>query len=502
MMKTPRPLALKTRNNRGRSANVCAMAAIFRFRSAIKHLRIGGSFLLGALIEFSLLFVLALGSPQADAEVQAPRLALVIGNASYKMAPLDTPLHDAGLVAETLKEAGFEVTAGADLNRDALRRAFAGFLAKAQRAGPNAVVFVYLAGRGLQYAGDTYFVPVDAVVQSETDVQAANVQLTDFLDAIAAAPAKARIFVLDVARALHFATEGHPFADGLALVEAQPGSLYAFNAAPGTMAPDEYAAYGAYTKALVEMMRTGAPLDQLFTDTRLRVNQLSNGADVPWNVSKIDAPISFFMRQASAPALPDLATQANEPLNGLPATQAYARVIARDTLAGYEAFLAAYPQDPLGERVRALLAARREALIWERAVEANTPSTYWTYLKLYRPAPHFADALRRLSMLGASYQAPRHFKPYDFQDTPSKDEAAILSEPMPIDPPPLPPLSLLPPQPALFEYLLPPLTAPPGALPIPEAIRLQDSKPATQELGIISQLDAALPAQSKPQSSN
>jgi uncharacterized caspase-like protein len=129
-------------------------------------------------------------------------------------------VHDAGLIAETLKEARFEVTAGADLNRNALRRAFAGFIAKVQQAGPNAIVFIYLAGRGLQYAGDTYFVPVDAIVQSETDVRASNVRLTDFLGALAAAPAKARIFVLDAARALHFATEGHPFADGLTFVEA------------------------------------------------------------------------------------------------------------------------------------------------------------------------------------------------------------------------------------------------------------------------------------------
>jgi hypothetical protein len=190
----------------------------------------------------------------------------------------------------------------------------------------------------------------------------------------------------------------------------------------------------------------------------------------------------------------------------LSAAQAYARVIAHDTLAGYEAFLAAYPRDPLAQRIRALLAARREALIWLRAVEANTPQAYWTYLGLYRPAPHFADALRRLSMLDARYHAPRHFTPYDFQDSPPQDEAAILSEPMPTDPSPLPPLTLLPPQPAAFEYPLPPLTAPPGILPIPAAIPLQGAKPAASKPGIVIQINAAIPAQSNPgalgQSSN
>ena len=320
-----------------------------------------------------LLLVLALASPQARAQDQEPRLALVIGDANYKTAPLATPVNDAGLVAQCLREAGFDVTGAADLDQDALRHALRDFVAKAQQAGPNAIVFVYLSGRGLQYAGQNYFVPVDAVVQRETDVPLVNVRLTDYTQALAAIPAKARIFVFDLARRLHFATEGEPFASGLALVDAKSGSLYAFNAAPGTIAPEELGPYGFYAEALVEMIREGAFLDQVFTDTRLRVNALSNGAMVPWDVAKIEAPISFFTREASAPPLPDVAGLESQPLTGLPAADAYVRVVARDTLAGYENFLAAYPRDPLALRVRALLAVRREALTWFSAVEANTP---------------------------------------------------------------------------------------------------------------------------------
>jgi hypothetical protein len=49
----------------------------------------------------------------------------------------------------------------------------------------------------------------------------------------------------------------------------------------------------------------------------------------------------------------------------IPTTSATApAAIELDTLQGYEDFLAAYPNEPLANRVRALMAARREAITW------------------------------------------------------------------------------------------------------------------------------------------
>jgi uncharacterized caspase-like protein len=438
---------------------------------------------LKALLGLFLILALAALCSGAGAQDREPRLALVIGNANYKEAPLATPLNDAGLLAQTLKDAGFDVTAGADLDQKALRRALRDFLAKAQQAGPNSVVFVYLAGRGLQYAGENYFVPVDALVQREADVARANVRLTDFTHALAAIPAKARIFVLDGARALHFATEGHPFASGLALVDPEPGCLYAFNTAPGTIAPNELGPYGFYAGSLVEMLREGASLDQVFADTRLRVSELSDGTMVPWDAAKIDAPIFLFARQAAP--LANFARQESEPLSGLPVQVAYTLAIERDTLAGYEDFLAAYAGDPLAPRVRALLAVRREALTWQRAVEANRPQAYWTYLSRYPRGAHFADVLRRLTLLGAPLRAPERFELYDFDGLPppSEEEEAVADRTVPIfdnpssPPPPSAPDFILPPRPAVFEDLPPPAMAASGSLPVPPRF----STPATKE---------------------
>jgi len=463
--------------------------------------------MLKSLVGIFLVLVLAAAPVQTlRAEDEGPRLALVIGNSHYKIAPLATPVNDAGLVAQTLQAAGFDVTGAADLDRESLRKTLRDFVAKVQQAPPNAVVFVYLAGRGLQFAGENYFVPIDAEVQREADIPIAAVRLTDFMRSLVALPAKARILVFDGARALHFATEGSPFASGFAIVNAEPGSLCAFNAAPSTIAPVEEGPYGVYAQALVEMMRQGLSINEVFTETRLRTNQLSAGASVPWDVSQIEAPIFFFTRAAGAPPLQLSAPPENQSLSSFPAPEAYAIAIERDTITAYEDFLAVYPHDPLALRVRALLAARREALTWRRALDANLPEAYWTYMRRYPRGPHFPDSRRRLAVLGAPLDPPPRFDPYDFQGLPhpSDDELEIVDQPEVIfndpsyPPPPTPPVFILPLRPVEFEHWVPPSPARSSALPIPVPINLPFSKPIAQKPAIVEtksdQLNETAPA--------
>ncbi len=418
----------------------------------------------------------------AAAEAPEARLALVIGEANYKVAPLATPLNDAGLVAASLKEAGFAVTEGADLDGASLRKALHDFVLRAQAAGPNGVLFVYLSGRGLQFAGQNYFVPVDARVEREADIPVATVRLADYLDRLTALPAKARIFIFDGARILHFATEGAPFASGFGIKNAAPNTIYAFNEAPSAVSPDEPGPYGLYALSLVEMLRQGYAIPQVFTAVRLRANALSDGIIVPWNSGEIAAPFALFTRDKTAPPLPPESEPAA--LASLPVAQAYLAAIARDTLDGYAEFCAAFPNEPLALRVRTLLAARREALTWRAALDAGTPQAIWTYMRRYPRGPHFPDTRRVLAALAAPLDPPPRFDPYDFKGlaAPSETELDILDRPVlsfedPAFPPPPSVDGLLPERPVAFEHLLPPAPAAAGLLPVPVALGLSFSKP-------------------------
>src|SRR3979409_1031860 len=300
---------------------------------------------------FSLCLVLLSGFPgilsSASAQQQEKRIALVVGNGAYAKSPLATAANDAGLIAQTLQAAGFDVIGARDLDGDTLRRSFRDFIQKAEASGPGTVAMVYLAGYGMQLAGENYFIPVDSTISRDTDIPTEGMRISDYVRQLAALPLKAGVVVLDAARQQPFIEGGQPIASGLALVEPDPHMLIAFNAAPGTIAPNEQGPYGVYAQSLAEMIRTGGlPLPEVFSRGRLRVNDASKGAQVPWNAEKIDASFMFFNRapDAPAPAPPDQAAAArSKPIRDLGVQDAYAAALERDSMPAYEDFLAAYP---------------------------------------------------------------------------------------------------------------------------------------------------------------
>jgi len=420
---------------------------------------------------FALLALLLLVfAPSAGAQPAEQRIALVIGNAGYQAGALATPANDAGLIAQTLQAAGFDVVGARDLDEDSLRHVFRDFVEKAANAGPNTVAVVYFAGYGLQLEGENYLLPVDANIARYSDVPVRGLRISDYMRAFATLHLKAAIVVLDAARAGPFSTAGEALAGGLALVEPDPGTLVAFNATPGTVAPEGQEGYGAYAKALAEMIREGGlqPAD-LFERVRLRVNEATSGAQVPWDASKIETPFVFFNRGPDAPQAAATAEQTlsirSRPIRDLAAQDAYLAALSRDTVDAYEDFLAAYPRDPMAKRVRAIIAVRREAITWRRTYQADTPEAYWSYLKRYSRGPHAADARRRLAHLAVVFEPPPRFAMIEYDVAPPPpDEVVYVDRPVLVfddpdfgfAPPPPPPVYFLAPPPPDFVVLEPP----------------------------------------------
>ncbi|ANW01940.1 caspase family protein [Bradyrhizobium icense] len=416
----------------------------------------------------------------AAAQQQEKRIALVVGNAAYAKSPLATTANDAGLIAQTLQAAGFDVIGARDLDGDTLRKSFRDFIQKAESSGPDTVAMVYLAGYGLQLAGENYFVPVDSAINRDTDIPTEALRTGDYIRQLASLPLKAGIVVLDAARQQPF-VDGQ-IASGLALVEADPHMLIAFNAAPGTVAPAEQGPYGIYAQSLAEMIRTGGlPLPEVFNRVRLRVNEAAKGAQVPWDSQKVDARLAFFERAPDAPAAPppdQVAAVRDKPIRDLGVQEAYAAALERDTLQGYEDFLAVYASDPLAKRVRAIAAARREAITWRRTYRVDTPNAYWSYLQRYPRGPHAADARRRLAILTAPLEPPPTFEVIDYDvPPPPPDEFIYVDRPVlaffdpefDFVPPPPAPVYYLPPPPDDFVVLEPP-PPPIGLFILPQPI--------------------------------
>src|SRR5256885_2813643 len=410
------------------------------------------------------------GLASATAEAAETRVALVVGNANYSSGVLPTPANDAGLIAQTLQAAGFDVVGVRDLDQDSLRRTFRDFIAKVSAAGPDTVAFVYLSGYGLQLEGENYFVPTDANIARDVNVSSEALRLSDYTKPLAALGIKANIVILDGARTNPFAKSGPRLAGGLALVEPDPGTLIAFNAAPGTVVQNEAGPYSPYAQALAEMMREGGlPVAELFNRVRLRVNDITKGAQVPWNASKLQAPFYFFERAPDAPppqvSPEQTSTIRSRPIRDFDAREAYLAALDRDNLQDYESFLVAYPRDSMARRVRAIVAARREAITWRRSRSVDTPAAYWSYLRRYPNGFHAHDARRRLAYLAAALEPPPRFEIIGYDVLPPPPEEIIYVErPVLIfddpdfgfEPPPPPPIFFLPPRPVYFIDLAPP----------------------------------------------
>ena len=408
---------------------------------------------------------------------------MVIGNDEYKSTKLATPANDAGLVANALTAAGFTVTGARNLDQATLRESVREFLGQVAAAGPDAVAVIYLAGFGVQFAGENYYVPVDADLARDVDVPLQAVRISDFAQPLAALPAGVKIVILDAARQSPFAQGGEPLASGLALVDPAPGMAIAFNAAPGTIGPEEPGPYGAYATALTEMIAAGGlSLDDVFARVRLRVSEVTNGGEVPWYASQINTPFLFTERSADAPPPPDVAPVVDlreKPMRSYSRVEdAYAAALALDTIDGYEQFLALHPRSRYARRIAAMIAVRREEIIWRRCVFDNTPPAYWSYLRRYPNGPHVWDARRRLAMIGAELEGPPDFAFIDFGvPPPPPEELVVVDRPVvtfwggDYEPPPPPPVFFLPPRPREFVVLPPP--PPPREryfLPTPQAV--------------------------------
>ncbi|MCH7943827.1 MAG: caspase family protein, partial [Proteobacteria bacterium] len=99
------------------------------------------------------------------------RIALVIGNSAYKIAPpLPNPANDARLMAETLRGLGFDVIERIDADRDTILLATFELQDRLIAAGSDAVGLFFYAGHGVQVGGENYLIPLGVDIRQEREV--------------------------------------------------------------------------------------------------------------------------------------------------------------------------------------------------------------------------------------------------------------------------------------------------------------------------------------------
>jgi uncharacterized caspase-like protein len=222
------------------------------------------------------------------------RLALIIGNSSYRDAPLVNPANDAKAVSSLLTQAGFTVDSRLNATRVDMMAAIEKFGAAVKKSETKLVVFYY-AGHGAQLDWRNYLLPVDAVVERQEHMKERCVDLSLLLGQFSAAKDKTFVVILDACRNNPFGTAYRPDQKGLSQFDAPVGSLLAYATSPGNVASDGEGANGLYTENLVrELGKRGTRIEDALKRVRLNVRLASKGEQIPWETTSLEGDIFIF----------------------------------------------------------------------------------------------------------------------------------------------------------------------------------------------------------------
>ena len=219
------------------------------------------------------------------------RVALVIGNGGYASSPLRNPVNDARLMTRTLRDLGFEVIEGENLDLNQMKRAVRDF---GGRLGQNSVGLFYYAGHGMQVNGLNYLIPVGARIDSEFDVELEGLDVRRVLVEMREARNRLNLVFLDACRDNPFARSFRTNAKGLAQMPAPSGTLIAYATAPGSTAADGSGRNGVFTEVLArQMTQPGLMIESVLKRTRREVSQRTGGKQIPWDSSSLTGDFYF-----------------------------------------------------------------------------------------------------------------------------------------------------------------------------------------------------------------
>ena len=252
------------------------------------------------LILISLL-LLSTGITFSQATNLNQRVALVIGNADYKLGPLLNPVNDARAISDALISANFDVIKYENLATMAdMKKAVREFGLRIQNGG---VGLFYYAGHGMQVNGSNYLIPVQAEIYNEEEVEFESLDVNFVLGQMENAHNRMNIIILDACRDNPFSRSWRSAssAKGLAFINAPAGTLIAYATAPGSVASDGTGNNGLYTEEILKQInKIGLKIEDVFKNVRAGVMAQSNKMQTPWESSSLVGDFYFVEKSSSS----------------------------------------------------------------------------------------------------------------------------------------------------------------------------------------------------------
>jgi uncharacterized caspase-like protein len=348
------------------------------------------------------LALFALAATWSTASQADTRVALVIGNGAYQHVPqLPNPPKDAKALAALLRNLGFDVVSGENLDRTAMTNELRQFADKANNAD---VALFFYAGHGLQLEGENYLLPVDSNPKTAMDVKLGSAIDINVLLNETMSTAKVKLVFLDACRDNPFVAQlqktgksrSITVKTGLAEMKAVEGTLLAFATSPGQVALDGQGGHSPFTKALLDNL--GAPNTEIstaLTKVRAQVAEITNKKQLPWENTNLTG--LFYMNKTAT-----------------------AETIAND----------AGPQPPAATTTAKAGDDPVEMEFWRTVKDSYKPEELNAYLTRYPNGAFSPIARARLASLQDSKQNPTNSRKLTpAVESPEGDKTALRSEP-------------------------------------------------------------------------
>jgi formylglycine-generating enzyme required for sulfatase activity len=256
-------------------------------------------------------WLLALAGHNACAE---KRVALVVGNSNYQIAPaLTNPQNDARDIAAALKRLNFDVTTGLDLTVAQFDNAVDVFTAAAKDAD---VALFFFSGHGVQVDKRGYLAPINVKIESESSALRELVAIQEVVSRIENA-AKVSVILLDACR-------DSPLQERLRRVAKEQNkelvppkglppvsvvgsnTLIVYATVPGETASDGSGRNSPFTASLLDHIETpGLAVEIMFARVTADVLKKTGGKQQPERYSRLQTELVLLgPQQTLAPKPP------------------------------------------------------------------------------------------------------------------------------------------------------------------------------------------------------
>lgn len=278
--------------------------------------------------------LLVMAAPLAHA-AQGRKVALIIGNSHYaNTTSLTNPSNDTRLIAQSAREAGFDVTLVSDQTNNDFQRTLREFRLVADGAE---IAMIYYAGHAIEGQGRNWLIPTDAKLETEYDLPYEAINLDRLLESVSGS--QVRMLILDSCRNNPFGNSWRrgvrAVPNGLASVEIDD-VLIIYAAAPGQVALDGAGGNSPFAKSLAHrLVEPGLPLQLLGGAIRDDVLASTGGRQRPFVSASMTGQPVYLVQKVTVPA-------AGTDRTALEAL-AWQGASTSDSLPGYRTFLAQFP---------------------------------------------------------------------------------------------------------------------------------------------------------------